>query len=262
MNMITDARGNAFPLTREPKRIVSLVPSTTETLYEFGVEKRIIGVTRYCVHPPSAKEEKIIVGGTKKININHLQRCQADLVIANQEENSKAIVEEIKNLGIPCYVSFPQTVDQALGDIENLGKLLHREEQAQHCLDKIQTIRKKCRPSFFRYAYLIWRHPWMTINNQTFISSMLSEIGGHNIFSEQPQRYLECSIEDVKERNPDIVFLSSEPYPFQKKHTRELINLGFQEKQVQLIDGEMCSWHGIRMAKGFSYLQKQMPSWL
>jgi iron complex transport system substrate-binding protein len=258
MNIITDARGNDFPLAREPKRIVSLVPSTTETLYEFGLEKRIVGVTRYCVHPASAKKDKIIVGGTKQINIEHLQRCRADLVLTNQEENSKAIVEEIKKLGIPCYVSFPQNVDQALQDMENLGKLLHREEQARQCLDKIRDTRNKCRPSFFRYAYLIWRHPWMTINNQTFISSMLSEIGGENIFSAPKERYLECSMADIKKQNPDIVFLSSEPYPFKKKHIQELIQLGFQEKQIQLIDGEMCSWHGIRMVRGFSYLQKQI----
>ena len=100
------------------------------------------------------------------------------------------------------------------------------------------------------------------LNNQTFISSMLNEIGGHNIFSDQSQRYFECSLEEIKKKNPDIVLLSSEPYPFQEKHIQEIIRHGFKENQVQLIDGEMCSWHGIRMVAGLSYLEEQKRSWL
>ena len=100
MDMITDARGNAFPLFRNTKRIVSLVPSTTETLYELGLEASIVGITRYCVHPSVAKQQKSIVGGTKHVNFNKIQNCEPDIVLGNQEENSKEIFEQLQQLGI------------------------------------------------------------------------------------------------------------------------------------------------------------------
>ena len=95
----------------------------------------------------------------------------------------------------------------------------------------------------------------MSLNQDCFVSSMLSDIGGENIFAEQPERYFSCSVEEIQKHNPDLILLSSEPFPFKEKHKQELLNAGFQDKQIQFIDGEMCSWHGTRMQKGFQYLR-------
>ena len=261
MNMITDARGNAFPLSLNPKRIVSLVPSTTETLYSLGLGENIVGITRYCVHPPIAKANKTVIGGTKKINFQKIQSQKPDIVLGNQEENSKEIFQRLQELGIPSYIAFPQHVNEALLDLKKMGILFQREQQANHWIDCIKHNRSKCSSKPFRYAYIIWRKPWMSLNDQTFISSMLKEIGGENVFAQQSERYFTCSLTEIVDRQPDVVLLSSEPYPFQQKHIQEFVEAGFQPEQIQYIDGEMCSWHGVRMVEAFPYLQKQRASW-
>ena len=261
MHMITDARGNAFPSSFYPSRIVSLVPSTTETLYKLGINDRIVGVTRYCVHPKEARQEKSIVGGTKQLNWEAVKNCRPDLVIGNQEENSKQIFQDLQAMNIPYYIAFPKTIDDALDDLENLGKLLNASTRAREIGTMIKSARRSCNKTKFRFAYLIWRRPYMTLNDQTFISEMLQEIGGVNVFQGHPERYITCQPAEILAHSPDVVLLSSEPYPFKEKHIPELLQAGFARQQIKFIDGEMCSWHGVRLVEAFDYLNKVKASW-
>ena len=252
--IISDIFGNSFSSESDPRRIISLVPSTTETLYDLGLGDRVVGVTRFCVHPSTAREEKILVGGTKNIAADRIQSCQADLVIGNQEENSEQIYTQLQLLNIPTCFFFPKTVNQAILDIEKLSRLFHRSEEYKFWFQKCQANRVQCTEKSFRFVYLIWRKPWMSVNGDCFISSMLREIGGENIFADHPERYFSCTLEEIKREKPDVLLLSSEPFPFQEKHKQELLAEGFGEKQIRLINGELCSWHGTRMAKAFLYL--------
>ena len=106
--MIKDIFGNQFSTEKKYRRIISLVPSITETLYDLGLEEQVVGVTRFCVHPHSARKDKILVGGTKTLNTERVQLCQPDLVLGNQEENSKEIYQQLQEMGIPSCFFFPK----------------------------------------------------------------------------------------------------------------------------------------------------------
>jgi iron complex transport system substrate-binding protein len=261
MTMITDARGNAFSMTGNLQRIVSLVPSTTETIYDLGLQDRLVGITRYCVHPRQAMEEKTVVGGTKDINLEKVLECRPDIILGNQEENSPEIFSQLQAEGLPCYIAFPNSVDEAMADLNNMGRLFQHPSRAAEWHRRIKRSRGLCSNHAFRYAYLIWRKPWMAVSSDTFIAHMLKEIGGTCVFDAHSERYLHCTLDDIKEQDPDVVLLSSEPYPFQEKHRQELVEQGINPAKIRFVDGEMCSWHGTRMAKAFAYLQEQRDIW-
>lgn len=255
MITVTDARGKKFAWDTPPTRIISLVPSTTETLYRLGVWDYVVGVTRYCVHPSSAITDKVVVGGTKQCNLDRLQTLRPDLVICNQEENTPDIVHTIENLGIDVYVAFPTTHAEALHELQILGRIFNRlsitEQWSATFTDQVKIENH----SSFTYAYLIWRKPWMGVGQSTFIHQQLSLIGGRNIFENHPDRYMTLENKDLLESEAHIL-LSSEPFPFTTKHIRELEDLGIPRNRIHLIDGEYCSWHGVRMIESIKYLHR------
>lgn len=254
--MIRDAIGQAFESPLTGVDIVSLVPSTTETLSALGLENKLLGITRFCVHPQHLLSQKTIVGGTKQINWKTLDSLAPDFVLGNKEENTPAIFEALSQRNIPYFVAFPQTVDEAIQDIRTLGILLHARHASQKIVKAIEVQRLLLQSNSldFSYAYLIWRKPWMTINQDTFIHSMLEEAGGKNVFAGHASRYPQFHLDELKHLQPDLLFLSSEPYPFAQQHIEELQASGFKQNII-LINGEMCSWHGSRMISGLSYLQ-------
>ena len=254
MMTVTDARGKTFTWRKPPSRIVSLVPSTTETLYRLGVWHSVIGVTRYCVHPPSAITEKVVVGGTKKCNIDTLQSLQPDLVICNQEENTPDIVHSIEDLGIDVYVAFPTTHVEALHELQILGRIFNKVALTEQWRTTFTDQMKIENQFSFTYAYLIWRKPWMGVGQSTFIHQQLSLIGGRNAFENHPDRYMTLQNKDLLQSEAHIL-LSSEPFPFTTKHIRELEDLGIPSHRIHLIDGEYCSWHGVRMIDSIKYLR-------
>ncbi len=251
--MIIDDIGQQLTTDIFYKRIISLVPSTTETLFSLGLGDRIVGCTRFCVHPQPDVRSITKIGGTKDINIDRIQELQPDIILANAEENTKEIFEELRNYNFPFYVAFPRTVYDALQDLLRMGNLLGVSERSKEIHSQI-TQAKKSLPSYpnFTFAYLIWRKPWMAITDACFISDMISQFGGRNIFefSKTRTRYPEISLEDLKQA--DVIFLSSEPYPFKNKHIEELHqSMSFSKRKFQLINGELSSWHGSRMLQTF-----------
>lgn len=254
MTWISDALGQQFDCSAPPQRVVSLVPSITETLYDIGVWENVVGVTRYCVHPEQATAEKVVVGGTKQVNLNTIQSLEPDLVLCNQEENTPEIIHGLQDLGISCHVSFPTDIPSAIASVQDFGKLFHRENWVEHWTQQVEQVLKQTHASF-RYAYFIWRKPWMLVGQDTFINEMLKSIGGINVAS-MDSRYPEITLSSDALTHADVLFLSSEPYPFKEEHIQELVQSGVCKNKIQFIDGEMCSWHGTRLQQGLRYLQK------
>ena len=222
---ITDGRGKAIRLSAPPRRIVSLVPSTTESLFALGVGASVVGITRFCVHPAEELTGRVKVGGTKDLVWERLEALQPDLVIGNVEENSSAMFEAIEER-YPLYAAFPRTVDEAIADLRTMGRLVGAAEAAAQWADRIESaraaLRAQVRPGT-RYAYLIWRNPWMVVNGDTFISAMLAEAGCVNAFASAEARYPTIAPADLTD--VDAVLLSSEPFPFKEKHVAELAGL-------------------------------------
>ena len=260
---IIDARGRELHLERLPERIVSLVPSTTETLHDLGAADRVVGVTRYCVHPQPWVASLPRVGGTKDVSISTIQSLRPDLIVGNCEENTREIFQDLEAIA-PVYAAFPRTVDDALEDLARLGTLIGTTSAAAAWQRRIETARNDARRRVgpTRFAYLIWRKPWMTINADTFISAMLHEVGGVGVFADHPDRFPTVTADAIGSANPDVVLLSSEPFPFADRHRDELVDAtGLPSERFTHVDGELLSWHGTRMAAGLTYAAEQASTW-
>ena len=249
--MVIDDIGQQLSTDITYRRIISLVPSTTETLFSLGLQDTIVGCTRFCVYPYDKIRLLPKVGGTKDIDIQRILDLQPDLIVANAEENTQEIFVEIQKHNIPLYVAFPKTVHEALEDLLRLGELLQVSDIALDLHTKIQKAKKQLISHTFSFAYVIWRNPWMVVSNDCFISDMIAQFGGQNIFdhTRYPNRYPQIELQELK--RADVVLLSSEPFPFQDKHVEELQQIGIEHHKIQLIDGELMSWHGIRMLRAF-----------
>ena len=255
MIVFTDAIGQHHEFSDSPKRIVSMVPSTTETLYKVGVGDRIVGVTRYCVHPSSAMQDNTIVGGTKQCNYERIASLNPDVVFCNQEENTPEMVQTFQDMGIPVVVAFPKTHAEALNDIRDICSLFDNPSQFTKWKAQFQSSITTLPSTGFSYLYLIWRKPWMVAGPNTFIHQQLSLIGGQNVHDKTSERYITIEIENLIEFKGHIL-LSSEPYPFVQKHKEELVHLGLSVDRIHFINGEYCSWHGVRMLDSIQYLQQ------
>lgn len=256
---ITDQLNRLITLDKPPKRIISLVPSQTELLYDLGLEEYIFGLTKFCVHPYHLKQTKTIVGGTKNINIDRIKELKPDIILCNKEENTKEIVEACEKIA-SVHVSDIYTLDDAIELINQYGQLLSCRTDAQKIIQKLQfkisdfkEFTKDIEPK--KVAYFIWRNPWMIAANNTFINHILELNKFQNIYVNK-ERYPEVEIKKIRlEGDPDLVFLSSEPYPFKEEHAFEIGRFTHHSKTV-FVDGELFSWYGSRLLKSFDYFKK------
>lgn len=246
MAFYTDQSGKKITLTTTPKRIVSLVPSQTELLYDLGLDDEVIGITKFCVHPQKWFHNKTRIGGTKAVHIDQVISLQPDLIIANKEENVKEQVDALAAL-FPVWTSDISNLQGALQMIEAIGTITGTGQKATAIITEIKNRfdQLTLTHATIRAAYLIWQDPYMTIGSDTFISDMLMRCGFENIFSDQ-LRYPTISIEEIKNRNCELLLLSSEPFPFKQKHADEL-QQQLPSTKIILIDGEMFSWYGSRL---------------
>ncbi len=201
-------------------KIISLVPSITETLFDFGLtDTEIIGLTKFCIHPKGLVKNIETIGGTKNLNLEKIKNLNPDLIIANKEENEKLQVEELMK-DFKVWVTAIETLEDNSRFLAELGTLLNKENSAKNFNQKISDIIKGIKiqePK--KVCYLIWKNPYMTIGPDTFIHEILDKLGFENVFKNE-KRYPEISVEEMK--NADFIFLSSEPFPFQQKHIDEL----------------------------------------
>ena len=227
-------------------RIISLVPSITETLFDFGLsESEIVGRTKFCIHPKEKVNLIPIVGGTKNIHIEKIQSLEPDLIIANKEENVKEQIEELM-LSHQVWLTEIDTLEDNQKFIEELGRRLNKKKTAEFWQNKIETALDIApTKSNITYTYLIWKNPYMTIGQDTFIHHMLSKLGLVNTH-QHLKRYPEISWQDME--SSDVILLSTEPFPFQEKHIEEL-RIHFPNKKILIVDGEAFSWYGSHIAQ-------------
>ena len=233
-------------------RIVSLVPSITESLFDFGLtEMEVVGRTKFCIHPKTLITKVPVIGGTKNLNLDKIKALKPDLIIANKEENEKLQIEELGK-----YFEIWLTNIENLQDNQNflteLGTLLNKQELALNFNEKINVIfdsSKELSPR--KVAYLIWKNPYMTVGSDTFIHEIIEKIGFTNLFKDS-KRYPEISVNQMKEA--EYVFLSSEPFPFQQKHIDEL-QKELPDSKIMLVDGEAFSWYGTHLSRCGDYFK-------
>lgn len=250
-----DQLNRTIYLQKIPSRIISLVPSQTELLVDLGLSDRIVGITKFCVHPPSLKNEKTIVGGTKKVNFNKIKALNPDIIICNKEENTEEMVLQLEKIA-PVWVSDIQTISESITTIMQLGELFKVAEKAAEIVSKIKigllTLNKNLhdRPKR-RVLYLIWKDPYMAAGKNTFIDKLLQLNNFINVADSENSRYPEIGNEEFKKA--ELVFLSTEPYPFKEK---DVLNLKKEfDAEIRLVDGEYFSWYGSRLLKAFAYFE-------
>ncbi len=235
------------------RRIVSLVPSQTELLVDLGVEDRLVGVTKFCIHPAGMKERVGQIGGTKAVKIDKVLALKPDLVIGNKEENLQSDIETLEQ-DVPVWMSDIHDLETALDMIREVGKLVEKDEKSLEVIDSIRQNFNRLEQvdksnKLISVLYLIWRKPYMAAGKGTFIDDCLTRCGWTNCISETRYPEIDPTILD-----PDLILLSSEPYPFKQQHIKELKAV-FPKAKIQLVDGEYFSWYGTRMLGAPDYFR-------
>ena len=254
MPVFYDQLGRAVNLSACPKRIISLVPSQTELLFYLGLSDEIIGITKYCIHPADRFKTIPKIGGTKQLDIAKIKSLKPDLIIANKEENERGQIEELMNL-CPVWISDISDLSTAIDMIKRVGELVERADEAETLANAItkQFNNLIIQQSGLRTAYFIWRKPYMVAGKNTFIDSMLQKCGLTNAF--ELDRYPEVDAAMIVNTKPDVIFLSSEPYPFKEKYIAEFKTL-LPSAVIKIVDGELFSWYGNRLLQVPAYFEK------
>lgn len=254
MPVYLDQTGHKVQVVSSPQRIVSLVPSQTEFLHHLGLADRIVGVSKFCIHPKPWVSKVKKIGGTKNIRHEAIAELAPDLIIGNKEENTLEDISKLRR-EFPVWTTDVNSVTDALSMIQNLGKVLGVQKEADELARDIKLGFGNLKRFYGqKMAYLIWNEPMMTVGNDTYINDVLRVIGLKNAFAGRV-RYPELSWEQLADQRLDFLFLSSEPFPFSKKHIK-----AFQDRlphtRIILVDGEMFSWYGSRMLKSLEYFAK------
>ena len=251
----TDQMGREITFDFPPKRIISLVPSQTELLFDLGLDKEIVGLTKVCIHPIEKFAERTKVGGTKKLNIDLIKDLNPDLIIGNKEENTQSDIEELAK-DFPVWMSDIFTLEDAKKTISQIGELVDREPEAGYLnhlisagFNDLKTLALQNKIDK-KVAYLIWHKPYMTAGKNTFINDILLLNGMINVV--QQDRYPQITLENLKVLDCELILLSSEPYPFGSKHIEEIQTV-IPDAKIMLVDGEMFSWYGSRLVKAVQY---------
>lgn len=262
--ILEDQIGQRHTIDGAPKRIVSIVPSQTELLYDLGLEDRIVGITKFCVHPYHLKSTRKVVGGTKKLHIEKVWDLQPDIIVANKEENTEEIVKALSEI-CPVWVTDIRSLADNARMIRDFGQLFNCRTEAVKILDKLAHTIENFR-SFMadkpvrKSAYFIWKDPYMVAGGDNFIDEMMELNKFENIFR-QRGRYPEVIVPKLRiQGDPELIFLSSEPYPFKDEDAFEIGRSTHHAKTV-FVDGEMFSWYGSRVLKAIPYfieLQKRL----
>jgi ABC-type Fe3+-hydroxamate transport system substrate-binding protein len=249
MRKYSDQLNRSLSINFPPKRIISLVPSQTEFLYDLGLEKEVIGITKFCIHPKKWFENKIRIGGTKNVDIEKVNQLKPDLIIANKEENTLADIQILEKIA-PVWISDIYNLEDAFDMMLKLGEICNKKEKSEEIVAQIkQDLLRNYTPlnQTKNAIYLIWNEPLMAVGNKTFIHSMLGIFGLKNYY-ENEERYPICK----DALDVDFVLLSSEPFPFNENHKLE-IQRKFPQAKIIFVDGEMFSWYGSRLLQVANY---------
>jgi ABC-type Fe3+-hydroxamate transport system substrate-binding protein len=259
----TDASGAALDQAEPPRRIVSLVPSITETLCHLGLADRLVGVTAYCVAPRDVVRTKTRIGGEKDPDLAAIRALQPDLVVANVEENLREHVVTLRGWGIPVWVTYPRTVAEGLAMVRELGQVTGTDGRAEAILADLEPLYARVRAASARRRpvpvfYAIWRQPWMTISADTYIHDLLTVCGARNVFGDHPSRYPTVTLDEVAARRPEVIVLPDEPFRFRRLHLEDFAPYAdvpaVRARRIHLVDGKPFSWHGPRVGEALCTL--------
>jgi ABC-type Fe3+-hydroxamate transport system substrate-binding protein len=248
-------------LAAPPRRIVSLVPSWTEWLFALGAGGALVGVTEFCVHPADGVARLPKVGGTKNPDIGAIAALKPELVIANREENRRRDVERLEAAGVRVFVTYARSVREALGEMSALARLTGRAREAEPvtaALESQLAARQAAASTRPKVVALVWRDPFMAVGGDTFADDLLRCAGGHNPFAGSAEsRYPRVTRAELEAAAPDVLLLPSEPYRFEERDRLELLELdcpAARTGRVHLVEGELLSWYGPRMARALATL--------
>lgn len=232
-------------------RIVSLCPSITETLIDFGLAGALVGITRYCIHPREITRRLPKMGGTKTPDIEAIIEAKPDLVFMNEEENTIEAHRALEGRA-PLDVTFPRRIGEVPAVLRHLGDVTGTRALAERRALELEAALRDLedkRDEVFRFAYLIWREPWMAAAGDTYVSDLISRAGGVNVWEAMPARYPEIALEELRARAPEVVLLPDEPYRFREKDRTELTRV-LPDARIELVSGDDLSWHGVRSIRG------------
>jgi ABC-type Fe3+-hydroxamate transport system substrate-binding protein len=259
MPVFTDQLKRKVELTSQPKRIISLVPSQTELLYDLGLRDEVVGITKFCIHPDEWFRSKTRVGGTKKFDFEKIKELQPDLIIGNKEENEKGQIEELME-HYNVWMSDIYTLKDSFDMITSIGALVGKVSESVNLKLEIESkfnelLHSEMKVTEIRTAYFIWRDPYIAVGHSTFINEMMKICGFKNVFTEEGSRYPEVTYDQIQEADPKLILLSSEPYPFKEKHLEEFRQM-LPEAKIRLVDGEAFSWYGSRLRNSPEYFRQ------
>lgn len=259
MKKILDQLEREISITKKPAKIVSLVPSQTELLVDLGLKDAIVGITKFCVHPEDLRKEKKVVGGTKQVHYDQIQKLSPDIILCNKEENTLEMVLQLEKIA-PVHVSDVKNISDSLGLIRQYGQLFDVDQKASEIQASIEVQLRNFRRFVEnqpkrKVAYLIWKKPWMAAGNDTFIDYLLSLNNFENIYRHEKARYPEIDISSIRDRHVDLILLSTEPFPFKIKHKKKLQEKLLDQKII-IVDGEYFSWYGSRLLQAFGYFKE------
>lgn len=254
MLTIQDHLERKITLPHPPNRIISLVPAITETMYHLGLEDKIVGRTRFCIHPKDKVKQAINIGGTKEIKLDRIHELKPDLIIAEKEENTKEIVETLEQ-HYPVFVFEVKEISDVYRMIMDVGKLTKRESESTKLVESINSeFVKLPNVNGKRAAYVIWKKPYMVVGKDTYIQSLLDKMGFINPFTKMEGRYPTVTEEDFHKAELDCILLATEPYPFREKHLEEFQAM-LPDVNPIIVDGEMF-WYGVRMTQAAGYFRE------
>jgi ABC-type Fe3+-hydroxamate transport system substrate-binding protein len=253
---LRDARGVALELPEPARRVVSLVPSWTETLHALGAGGQLVGVTEYCVHPPFARTAASVVGGTKTPDLKRILDLAPDVVIANREENRRLDIERLEAAGVHAFVTDARTVPAAALEIEQLGAIVNALPRARDLAHAVRAalLRREPHPRL-RTVALIWKDPYMALGGDCFAHDLLTRCGAVNPFAARERRYPRIDRDELAAAAPELILLPTEPYAFTEPDRRELLQLdcpAARTAQIHIVEGELLTWYGPRIPRALA----------
>ena len=260
---LTDDLGFRVELKSPPRRIISLVPSWTETLFAMGLGEHVVGVTKFCVEPADGVASIAKIGGTKNPDLRAIVKLEPDFVIANAEENRREDVEKMRTHGVAVFTTYPKTIPGAVESILKLGKALGKESEADTMAREIVRNVSGIEASVgvwsklpFRVFCPIWKNPWMAFNADTYAHDVLRMLGFNNIYASAGERYPRTTLAEALDLRPDFVLLPDEPYEFGPRDVEELKPLlpPALSRRVVVINGRDLHWYGAHMVTGLKSL--------
>ncbi|WP_193768977.1 ABC transporter substrate-binding protein [Metasolibacillus meyeri] len=251
MRTITDHIGRQVLCSSEPKRIISICPAITETLFALGAEEQLVGRTKYCIFPKGQIEKLTAVGGTKQVDVDVIKQLQPDLILAEKEENTEEIVKQLEQIA-PVFVAEVQSIEDGYRFIDTLGMLTNRHDKATELVGASRAgFASLAQQNRGRAAYVIWRKPYMVVGATTYINDVLARLGFDNPLARAEGRYPSVSKEQFQEAQLDVLFLASEPFPYSEKYLAEF-QAFLPNTKIVLVDGEMF-WYGAKMVEATAY---------